>query len=176
MATTKKTTIKPISLGYREVGATTGDYTPCMGVLKGLAIAQDDPDETSIDAEFYDAAFDIYYKGKPIKATFELVNYKLEDLPPLFGGTYSAASATDDELYVAAPTAFTSEHEWKISFQKGNQALIIYRGLTMGAIKKDEDGALAYSVTVTGLTADAGTDAITDDKMYGIVGDAKTGA
>lgn len=175
MTTTKKTTIKPISLGYRAVGAITGEYTPCMGVLKGLAIAQDDPDEQSIDAEFYDAPFDVYYTGKPIKATFELVNYKLEDLPALFGGTYTAATATNDELYVSAPAAFTSEHEWKLGFQKGNQALLIYRGLTIGTIKKDSDGALAYSVTITGLTADAGTDAITDDKMYGIVGDAKTG-
>ena len=57
----KKTTLKPIGLGYRNVGATTGEYTKLMGVLKGLAIAQDDPDSTAIEGEFYDVPFDIIY-------------------------------------------------------------------------------------------------------------------
>lgn len=175
MATVAKTTLKPIKLEYKEVGDGT-TYTSCMGVLKGLSLAQDAPDENEIQAEFYDSPFDIIYTGKPIKITFDLVNYKLADLPALFGGKYTAATATEDETYMAATSAFTSEKEWKLSFQKGNSALIVYRGKTLGTLKKDADGALAYSVTITSLVADGGTDDSADDKMYAIIGDAKTGA
>ena len=48
---TKRTTVKPIGLGYRAVG-TTGDYTKLMGVLKGLTIGQDDPDATDVQRRY----------------------------------------------------------------------------------------------------------------------------
>lgn len=158
---TKKTTLKPISLGYRNVGA-SGDYTPLMGVLKGLAIAQDEPDSTEIEAEFYDAPFDIIYQGKPVTMTFELANYDLAELPALFGGSYNDAT----NIYEGSPVAFTSEHEWKLDFGRGNSALVIVRGLTVGTIKKEADGALNYSVTITALVYNDGT----NDHMYKIVG------
>ena len=41
----KKTTLKPIGLGYRAVGG-SGNYTKFMGVLRGLTIAQDEPECT----------------------------------------------------------------------------------------------------------------------------------
>ena len=160
---TKKTTLKPISLGYRNVGA-SGDYTPLMGVLKGLAIAQDEPDSTEIEAEFYDAPFDIIYQGQPVTMTFELANYELSELPPLFGGTYNDATNT----YEGATSAYTSEHEWKLDFGRGNSALVIVRGLTVGTIKKEADGALNYSVTITALVYNDGE----ADHMYKIVGAA----
>ena len=173
MAAISKTTLKPIKLEYKEVGNGT-TYTACMGVLKGLSVAQDAPDENEIQAEFYDSPFDIIYTGKPIKITFDLVNYTLADLPALFGGTYTPASATSDATYLAAASALTSEKEWKLSFQKGNSALVVYRGKTLGTLKKDADGALAYTVTITSLVADGGKSAAEDDKMYAIIGDAKT--
>lgn len=158
---TKRTTVKPIGLGYRAVG-TTGEYTKLMGVLKGLSISQDDPDSTEIEAEFYDAPFDIFYDGNPVTMTFELANYDLSELPALFGGSFN--DATNE--YEGAANAFTSEHEWKLDFGRGNSALIIARGLTIGTLKKDADGALNYNVTITALVYNDGT----NDHMYKIVG------
>lgn len=157
----KKTTVKPISLGYRDVGS-NGAYTPLMGVLKGLTIGQDDPDSTEIEAEFYDVPFDIFYDGNPVTMSFELANYDLAELEPLFGGTYDATN----NVYDGAVKAFTSEHEWKLEFQRGNAYLIISRGLTIGTLKKDEDGALNYNVTITALIYDNGT----TESMYKIGG------
>lgn len=165
----KKTTVKAIALGYRDV-AGDGDYTPLMGVLKGLTIGQDDPDSTEIEAEFYDAPFDIFYDGNPVTMSFELANYELSELEGLFGGTYteasgSGASATP-ENYEGETNAFTSEHEWKLDFGRGNSSLVIYRGLTIGTLKKDADGALNYNVIITALVYNDGT----NDHMYKIVG------
>lgn len=157
----KKTTVKPISLGYRAVG-TTGAYTPLMGVLKGLTIGQDDPDSTEIEAEFYDSPFDIFYDGNPVTMTFELANYDLSELPALFGGSFSNGD------YEGASNAFTSEHEWKLDFQRGHGALVIYKGLTIGTVKKDADGALNYNVTITALVYNDGE----NDHMYKIQGTA----
>ena len=164
----KKTTVKPIALGYREVGATEGEYTKLMGVLKGLAISQDDPESTEIEAEFYDSPFDIFYDGNPVTMTFELANYELSELPALFGGTVTAASATVEESYEGAANAYTSEHEWKLDFGRGYKSLVIFRGLTIGTLKKDADGALNYNVTITALVY---TDASNNDHMYKIVGE-----
>lgn len=156
----KATTVKAVSLGFREVGD-DGDYTPLMGVLKGLTIGQDEPDSTEIEAEFYDSPFDIFYDGNPVTMTFELANYDLTDLPDLFGGEID-----DNDDYEAASNAFTSEWEWKLNFGRGHSALVIYRGLTIGTLKKDADGALNYSVTITALVYNDGT----SDHMYKIVG------
>lgn len=164
----KKTTVKATALGYRDVGD-DGDYTPLMGVLKGLTIGQDDPDSTEIEAEFYDSPFDIFYDGNPVTLSFELANYDLNGLDELFGGTYTAATtgtnATPEE-YEGAANAFTSEHEWKLDFGRGHASLVIYKGLTIGTIKKDADGALNYNVTITALVYNDGT----NDHMYKIVG------
>lgn len=165
----KKTTVKAIALGYRDVGS-NGDYTPLMGVLKGLSLSQDDPDATEIEAEFYDAPFDIFYDGNPVTMTFELANYELSELPDLFGGTYTAASGTGSsatpESYEAGGNAYTSEHEWKLDFGRGNASLVIYKGLTIGTLKKDADGALNFNVTISALVYNDGT----TDHMYKIVG------
>ncbi len=163
----KKTTVKPISLGYRNVGADTGEYTSLMGVLKGLTIGQDDPDSTEIEAEFYDAPFDIFYDGNPVTMTFELANYELSELPAIFGGTYTAGTSTVEESYEGATNAYTSEHEWKLDFGRGYKSLVISRGLTIGTLKKDADGALNYNVTITALVYNDGT----NDHMYKIVGE-----
>lgn len=158
----KKTTVKAIGLGYRAVGG-SGDYTKLMGVLKGLAIGQDEPDSTEVEAEFYDSPFDIFYDGNPVTMTFELANYELSELPALFGGTYDAGSDT----YEGAANAFTSEHEWKLDFGRGFASLILCKGLTIGTLKKDADGALNYSVTITALVY---TDNEQNEHMYKIVG------
>ena len=163
----KKTTVKPISLGYRNVGATTGEYTSLMGVLKGLTIGQDDPDSTEIESEFYDAPFDIFYDGNPVTMTFELANYELSELPAIFGGAYTAATSTVEESYEGATNTYTSEHEWKLDFGRGYKSLVISRGLTIGTLKKDADGALNYNVTITALVYNDGT----TDHMYKIVGE-----
>lgn len=174
MAATAKTTLKTISLGYAAVGnsllGSPSTYTSVTGVLKGLTIAQDSPDETEIKAQFSDSPFDVLYTGKPITIKFELANYKLSDLTPLFGGTYTAASASADESYEGPTAAYTSEHEFKLGFQKGNRFLLIYRGNTVGTVKKDDDGALNFSVIITSLVYNDGT----TDHMYQIIGDAKT--
>ena len=159
----KKTTVKPISLGYREV-ASSADYTPLMGVLKGLTIGQDEPDSTEIEAEFYDSPFDIYYDGNPVTMTFELANYDLNELPDLFGG---AMSSND---YEGATNAYTSEWEWKLDFGRGFASLVIVRGLTIGTIKKDADGALNFSVTITSLVYNDGT----NDHMYKIIAESSS--
>lgn len=159
----KKTTIKPIALGYREVGS--GDaYTPLMGVLKGLTLSQDEPDSTEIEAEFYDSPFDIFYEGNPLTMSFELTNYDLEELPPLFGGSVDA-----EEDYEGNPVAYTSEWEWRLEFSRGFAALVIARGLTEGTIKKDADGALNFSVTITALIYRDTSVSPAKDVMYKIV-------
>ena len=162
----KKTTVKAVALKYGTVGGNA--TTPLMGVLKGLTVGQDEPDSTEIEAEFFDTPFDIFYDGNPVTLNFELANYDLTELPDLFGG-----STASDE-YEGAPTAFTTEHSWQLEFGRGNFALYIYKGLTVGTIKKDEDGALNFSVTVTALmhetTTGTGADAVTTQHMYKIVG------
>lgn len=162
----KKTTIKPIALHYRDVGS-ANSYVDLMGVLKGLTIAQDDPDSTEVEAEFYDSPFDIFYEGNPVTLTFELTNYELSELPALFGGSYNPGTGASAEEYEAATTAYTSEKEWKLDFQRGYTAIVIYRGLTLGTLKKDADGALNYTVTITALVY---TDNLNVDHMYKIVG------
>lgn len=142
----KQTTVKPISLGYRDVGG-TGEYTPFMGVLKGLTVGQDEPDSTEIEAEFFDSPFYIFYEGNPVTMSFELANYELKELPPIFGGKYDPETDT----YDGPATATTTEHEWKLDFGHGFNSLIICNGLTVGTIKKDADGALNFSVTITSL-------------------------
>lgn len=168
----KKTTLKPIALSYRPVGsAASVEYTKLMGVLKGLSVGQDDPDSTEIEAEFYDTPFDIVYDGNPVTMNFELANYELSELPPLFGGTYTDAGENTAEEYEGAYNAFTSEHEWKLDFGRGYSSLVIFRGLTIGTIKKDADGALNYNVTITALVY---TDGSNEDHMYKIVGEKTT--
>lgn len=174
----KKTTLKPIGLGYRAVGSASNvAYTKFMGVLKGLAISQDEPESTEIEAEFYDAPFDIFYQGNPVRLTFELANYDLSELPAIFGGTYHAGSAGTGgatgtpESYEGAASAHTSEQEWKLDFGRGFGSLVIYKGLTVGTLKKDADGALNYSVTITALVY---TDSDQVDHMYKIIGDTPT--
>lgn len=161
----KRTTVKPSALSYRAVGG-TGEYTKLMGVLKGLTIAQDDPESTEIEAEFYDSPFDIFYDGNPVKFNFELANYDLAELPALFGGSVTAATASAADVYEAATNAYTTEWEWKLEFQRGNAELVLYRGLTIGTLKKDEDGALNFSVSITALNYNDGD----TDHMYKIVG------
>jgi len=165
-----KTTVKAISLMYGNVGAAAS--TKLMGVLKGLTIGQDEPEATEIEAEFYDSPFDIFYDGNPVTMTFELANYELSELPDLFGGTYTAASGQTPESYEGAASAYTSEHSWQLDFGRGHAALYIYRGLTIGTLKKDADGALNYSVTITALVHTTGTGAEAVDHMYKLVGRA----
>lgn len=155
----KVTTVKPITLKYGDVAAAS-PATSLTGVLKGLSIGQDDPDSTEIEAEFFDAPFDIFYDGNPITMTFELANYELSELPALFGGQVSGGD------YEGAPNAYTSEHAWELEFQRGHAALYIYKGLTIGTIKKDADGALNFNVTITALVYNDGT----NDHMYKIKG------
>ena len=171
----KKTTLKPIALKYGTVGGAA--TTALMGVLKGLAIAQDEPDSTEIEAEFYDSPFDIIYQGKPVTMTFELANYELNELPDLFGGTRTAGTTTVEETYEGAPAAYTSEHSWQLDFGRGYGSLYIYKGLTVGTLKKDADGALNFNVTITSLvyTSGAGTtQSPYVDHMYKIIGDKTT--
>jgi len=166
----KKTTVKAVALRYGDVG---GDATtPLMGVLKGLTVGQDEPDSTEIEAEFFDTPFDIFYDGNPVTLNFELANYDLDELPALFGGSVSS------DTYEGAASAYTTEHSWQLEFGRGNFALYIYKGLTVGTIKKDEDGALNFSVTITALMHETTTgtdkDAVTTQHMYKIVGTKPT--
>ena len=147
----RKTTVKAISLKYGNVGSDTLSST-LMGVLRGLSIGQDEPESTEIEAEFYDSPFDIFYEGNPVTMTFELANYDLSELPALFGG-----SVDTDGNYEGPANAFTSEHAWELEFQRGHASLYIYKGLTVGTIKKDADGALNFSVTITALVHTTGT-------------------
>ena len=156
-----KTTVKATSLKYGNTGGAA--TTPLMGVLKGLTIGQDEPDSTQIEAEFYDSPFDIFYDGNPVTMTFELANYDLSELSALFGGTMSGSD------YEGATNAVTTEHSWQIDFGRGHQALYIYKGLTIGTLKKDADGALNYSVTITALVHTTGEGANAVDHMYKIV-------
>ena len=166
----KKTTVKAVALRYGDVGADA--TTPLMGVLKGLTVGQDEPDSTEIEAEFFDTPFDIFYDGNPVTLNFELANYDLTELPALFGGSVSS------DTYEGAASANTTEHSWQLEFGRGNFALYIYKGLTVGTIKKDEDGALNFSVTITALmhetTTGTGENAVTTQHMYKIVGTRPT--
>lgn len=165
----KKTTLKPIGLKYGSVGGAA--TVQLMGVLRGLSIAQDEPESTEIEAEFYDAPFDIFYQGNPVTMTFELANYDLSELEPLFGGDYTAGTTVLEETYEGAPSAYTSEHSWELSFGRGFGKLYIYKGLTVGTLKKDADGALNYSVTITALVYTDTTVTPNVDHMYKIIGD-----
>lgn len=162
----KKTTVKSVALRYGAVGEAA--TTPLMGVLRGLTVGQDEPDSTEIEAEFFDAPFDIIYDGNPVTFNFELANYDLTELPDLFGGS------TANDTFEGPAGAHTTEHSWQLEFGRGNFALYLYKGLTVGTIKKDEDGALNFSVTITALmhetTTGTGADAVTTQHMYKIVG------
>ena len=167
----KRTTVKPIELGYRPVGSAANvEYTKVMGVLKGLTVGQDDPESTSIDAEFYDFPFDIFYDGNPVTLNFELANYDLAELDDLFGGTSTAASVSEEDTFEAPTATEPKEYEWKLSFQRGNGALVIYRGLTIGTLKKDADGALNSNITITSLLWTDTTQTPAVDHLYKIVG------
>ena len=167
-----KTTVKAIRLAY---GTTGGDATTkLMGILKGLSIGQDAPESTEIEAEFYDSPFDIFYDGNPVTMTFELANYELSELPALFGGTYTPGESQKPETYEGAANAYTSEHSWQLDVGRGLSALYIYRGLTIGTIKKDADGALNYSVTITALVHTTGNGEEAVDHMYKLVGRSAT--
>ena len=159
------TTLKAISLKYGEVGGTAS--TRLMGVLKGLSIAQDEPDSSEIEAEFFDTPFDIFYDGNPVTMTFELANYDIStELAPLFGGPYA------DNAYEGPAVAHTTEHSWELEFDRGNKSLYIYKGLTVGTLKKDEDGALNFSVTITALVYTSNN----TDHMYKIIGRTTSGS
>lgn len=165
----KRTTLKPIGLHYRAVGSASNvAYTDFMGVLKGLTIEQDEPDSTEIEAEFYDAPFDVLYDGNPVTFNFELANYDLSELPAIFGGSYDDSTG----VYEGPASATTTEKEWKLDFGRGVASLVIYKGLTVGTIKKDEDGALNYAVTITALVYTSGSGTEQDpyvDHMYKII-------
>lgn len=160
----KKTTLKAVALKYGTVGAAA--TTPLMGVLKGLTISQDEPESSEIEAEFFDAPFDIEYNGNPIVISFELANYDLDELDAIFGGSYTAGTDT----YEGSASAYTSEHSWQLEFSRGNFALYLYKGLTVGTLKKDEDGALNFSVTITSLIHTTGTGDEATEHMYKIIG------
>lgn len=153
-------------LSYRPVG-TSGTYTKVSGVLKGLTITQDEPESSEIEAEFFDSPFYIEYSGNPVTINFELANYELSELVTLIGGEVEAASGSTPERYEAATATFTTEKEWRLDFQVGNAALVLYRGLAQATLKKDEDGALNYAFTITSLVY---TDTNDVDHLYYIEG------
>lgn len=161
-----KTTVQTAMLYYRAVGS-TGTYSKLKGLLKGFTLAQDEPNSTEIESEFYDTPWDIVYDGNPITMNFELANYSLDQLPTFFGGTYDATA----DRYEGATTAHTTEWEWVIEFKRGHKAFGLYRGLTVGTPKKDEDGAFNYAVTITSMlyTDDNDVDHLyfIDDKFNG---------
>lgn len=169
MTATNKTTIQPITFGYRAVGSAEAvEYTEVGGFLNDQALSQDNADETNITGQGKTSPFAIIREGKPLKMTATLVNYKLSDLPALFGGTYTAAAAGVQESYVDAGNDFSSEWEWKITYKKGNAALVILRGDTVGSVKQENKGALGYSITITALSVDGST------SSYKILGDPAT--
>jgi len=148
-----KTSVKLIDFEYgplRTAIATAPTYTKCQGILKGFTLSEADPDANTIDSELFSAPFDTIYQGKPVVFKFDLVNFELSDLTPLFGGTYSAGTpGTVAATYDAPADITTTEHEWRVSFQRGFDNFILFDGLTIGTVKKDANGALGYSVTAT---------------------------
>lgn len=168
---TNKTTIKPIKLEFRPVGSLASvEYTSVMGISNDMGLNQDKPDTTDIKGEFYTSPFKTIYDNKPVTLSYTLVNYSLSDLPAMLGGTYTAATVTDPEKYTPADDAAPIELEWKITYQQGNNGVIIYRGATSAALTGANKAALGYAITITALTPDSGTG------MYSIIGDPKTGA
>lgn len=153
-----QTTVKTAMLYYRPVGS-EGEYNKLRGLLKGFTLAQDEPDPNEIEAEFFDTPWDIVYDGNPITMNFELANYALNQLPQFFGGTYDA----EKDRYEGATSATTTEWEWVIEFKRGHKAFGLYRGLTVGTPKKDEDGAFNYAVTITSMLY---TDSEDNDHLY----------
>ena len=153
-----QTTVKTAMLYYRPVGS-EGEYKKLRGLLKGFTLAQDEPDSTEIEAEFFDTPWDIVYDGNPITMNFELANYALNQLPQFFGGTYDEVN----DRYEGATSATTTEWEWVIEFKRGHKAFGLYRGLTVGTPKKDEDGAFNYAVTITSMLY---TDSEDNDHLY----------
>lgn len=153
-----QTTVQTAMLYYRPVGS-QGEYKKLRGLLKGFTLAQDEPDSTEIEAEFFDTPWDIVYDGNPITMNFELANYALNQLPQFFGGTYDA----EKDRYEGATSATTTEWEWVIEFKRGHKAFGLYRGLTVGTPKKDEDGAFNYAVTITSMLY---TDSEDNDHLY----------
>ena len=165
----KQTTLKSAMLRYRDVGS-NGNYTDLNGVLRGLTITQDEPESTSIDAEFFDSPFYIEYTGNPVTINFELANYSLVELYNLLGGTHTDATNNTDEEYLAPASITSIEKEWELEFKVGFKKLIIYRGALVATLKKDEDGALNYACTITSLNYNAGTENAPNYKIYSIKG------
>lgn len=155
MANQQKITLKPTMLKYRDVGATSGNFTDLSGVLRGLTISQDEPESTTIDAEFFDSPFYIDNTMNPVTINFDWVNFELSELEALLGGSIVG---NDYE----APTSATSpEKQWRLDFGVGYKSLTIYKGQLSATLKKDEDGALAYACTISSLVetyTEEGTD------------------
>jgi hypothetical protein len=161
-------TLKPKMLGYHNVGADSASFTDLSGVLRGLTISQDEPESNSIDAEFFDSPFYIENTMNPVTINFEWVNFDLDELDALIGGTYA------NSIYEAPTSAVSPEKCWKLDFGVGYKSLVIYRGQLTATLKKDEDGALAYACTITSLvetvTTGSGSSATTSYRLYKIDG------
>lgn len=166
----EKVTLQPFNLQYRAVGGTE-TYTDVKGVLDGMALSKDANTSTNITGQFYDNPLAIMEKGNPQKLSFELTQYALADLPALFGGTYTAKSATVPETYDEPVDAFSTELEWLISYKQGNTAYKIFRGHTIGSVKQDNNAGLNYSVSITALVYNDGT----KDWTTQVIGEPKTG-
>lgn len=159
-------TLKPKMLGYHAVGADSASYVDLSGVLRGLTITQDEPESNSIDAEFFDSPFYIENTMNPVTINFEWVNFDLDELDELLGGTYA------NSVYDAPTSAVSPEMCWKLDFGVGYKSLIIYRGQLTATLKKDEDGALAYACTITSLveTIEGSNGAANTYRLYRIDG------
>lgn len=143
----KKITAQPVKLRFRAVG-TTGAFTEVMGLLKGMAGAQDAPSVTDILMQFYDSPALSIAKGNPFKLNFELIQYDLADLPTLIGGTYDATG----KIYTPAATVPMMFKEFVVDFGTGNAALVIYNGQIISNLNMPDDAALGIQISITALT------------------------
>ena len=143
----KKITAQPVKLRFRDV-AGTGAFTEVMGLLKGMSGSQDAPSVTDILMQFYDSPALSIAKGNPFKLSLELIQYDLEELPTLIGGTYDAVG----KKYTPAATVPMIFKEFVIDFGTGNAAFVIYNGQVISNINMPDDAALGIQISITALT------------------------
>jgi len=161
-APVRSATDPPYDLGDPEAAIASGakvsgDYKLLMGLLAaGGDGDQAEPDETTIDAEFFETPFIKIPKGQPYERNFTLVKYSHEDLADFIPGSlYTPATTTTPSKWsppIGTPI-FAYEFVWGFATGKMER---IFNGQVTFARTSPSDGAAGFKIKVTANANHAG--------------------
>lgn len=117
-------TYKAKSFGYAEVGEQNPNYTYLEGVLEGLTISQDTPEETPINGEFFDQPLETIDTQGSYVIEFDLGMYNPQQIQDLEGGVFNPATGTYD-----MPTSVVKiNKQCRLDFYYGLEHILIHKG------------------------------------------------